>query len=131
MTGYGRGECVDQGYRVVAEINSVNRKQLEFALSLPRELDAVEGKIRSFLSGFLSRGRIQVRVQLSDLEGNDCAEPRINHQLAETSVASLQALAAKMGTKTEVNLELLTRIPGVLKIDPKIPNPDSIWATLK
>jgi len=91
----------------------------------------VEGKLRSFLSGFLSRGRIQVRVQLSDLEGNDCAEPRINQQLAEASVASLQALAGRMGTKTEVNLELLTRIPGVLKIDPKIPDADNIWATLK
>jgi uncharacterized protein (TIGR00255 family) len=131
MTGYGRGESVDKGYRVVAEINSVNRKQLEFAMSLPREFDAVEGKLRSFLSGFLSRGRIQVRVQLSDLEGNDCAEPRINQQLAEASVASLQALAGRMGTKTEVNLELLTRIPGVLKIDPKIPDADNIWATLK
>ena len=32
---------------------------------------------------------------------------------------------------TEVNLELLTRIPGVLKIDPKIPDADNIWATLK
>lgn len=131
MTGYGRGECVDKGYRVVAEINSVNRKQLEFAMSLPREFDALEGKIRSFLSGFLSRGRVQVRVQLSDLEGNDCAEPRINEILAEASVKSLQSLASKIGTKTEVNLELLTRIPGVLKIDPKIPDAESIWKTLK
>ena len=131
MTGYGRGESVDKGYRVVAEINSVNRKQLEFAMSLPREFDALEGKLRSYLSGFLSRGRIQVRVQLSDLEGNDCAEPRINQQLAETSIKSLQSLASKMGTRTEVNLELLTRIPGVLKIDPKIPDAESIWSTLK
>lgn len=131
MTGYGRGERVDKGYRVVAEINSVNRKQLEFAMSLPREFDALEGKLRSYLSGFLSRGRVQVRVQLSDLEGNDCAEPRINQQLAEASIKSLQSLASKMGTRTEVNLELLTRIPGVLKIDPKIPDAESIWSTLK
>lgn len=122
---------MDKGYRVVVEVNSVNRKQLEFAMSLPREFDALEGKLRSYLSGFLSRGRIQVRVQLSDLEGNDCAEPRINQKLAETSIKSLQSLASKMGTKTEVNLELLTRIPGVLKIDPKIPNAESIWSTLK
>lgn len=131
MTGYGRGESVDNGYRVVAEINSVNRKQLEFAMSLPRELDALEGKLRSFLSKHLSRGRVQVRVQLSDLEGNDCAEPRINQQLAESSIQSLQALASKMGTRTDVNLELLTRIPGVLKIDTKIPDADTVWGTLK
>ncbi|MDG1889677.1 MAG: YicC family protein [Verrucomicrobiota bacterium] len=131
MTGYGRGECIDQGYRLVVEINSVNRKQLEFAISLPREFDAMEGQLKALLGKFLSRGRIQVRVQLSDLEGNDCGVPKVNDALAEACVASLQEVAARINAKTEVSLELLTRIPGVIKISPKTPNPDDIWILLE
>lgn len=131
MTGYGRGESVDLGYRIVLELHSVNRKQLEFAMSFPRELEALEGKLKTFLSRFLSRGRIQVRVQLSDLEGNECAQPRVNQQLAESCITSLKEVATKMGGNTDVHLELLARIPGVLKIDPKIPDPEKLWTPLE
>ncbi|HEX7654596.1 MAG TPA: YicC/YloC family endoribonuclease, partial [Verrucomicrobiae bacterium] len=27
MTGYGRGECAQDGFKVTAELSSVNRKQ--------------------------------------------------------------------------------------------------------
>ena len=29
MTGYGRGECIAKGTRIMVELNSVNRKQAE------------------------------------------------------------------------------------------------------
>jgi len=127
MTGYGRGESTSQNYRLTVEIQSVNRKQLEFAVALPKELDALEGKIKSFLSDFISRGRVQVRVKLSDLDGNDCTEPKINQPLAASCINALQEVAGNLGAKPDITLELLTRIPGVLKIDLKIPDPELIW----
>ena len=130
MTGYGRGESTSQNYRLTVEIQSVNRKQLEFAVALPKELDALEGKIKSFLSRFISRGRVQVRVKLSDLEGNDCTEPKINQALASSCIHSLQQVAANLGAK-DITLELLTRLPGVLKIDLKIPDPELIWEAVE
>lgn len=131
MTGYGRGESISQTYRLTVELQSVNRKQLEFAVALPKELDALEGKIKTFLSGFISRGRVQVKVKLSDLDGNDCTEPKVNQPLAASCVTALQEVAGHLGAKPEITLELLTRIPGVLKIDLKIPDPDSIWEALE
>ena len=88
MTGYGRGESTSQNYRLTVELQSVNRKQLEFAVALPKELDALEGKIKTFLNGYISRGRVQVRVKLSDLDGNDCAEPKVNQALAASCVGA-------------------------------------------
>ncbi len=48
MTGYGRGESTSQNYRLTVEIQSVNRKQLEFAIALPKELDVWKEKSNPF-----------------------------------------------------------------------------------
>ena len=37
LTGYGRGECVREGGKVTVELSSVNRKQGEISVALPRE----------------------------------------------------------------------------------------------
>ena len=35
MTGYGRGECAQDGFKVTVELSSVNRKQAEVSVTLP------------------------------------------------------------------------------------------------
>src|ERR1051325_3866041 len=39
MTGYGWGECSQNGFKVTLELSSVNRKQSEISINLPRELE--------------------------------------------------------------------------------------------
>ena len=38
MTGYGRGDCARDGFKVTVELSSVNRKQTEISVNLPREM---------------------------------------------------------------------------------------------
>ena len=38
MTGYGRGEVDHDGVKFSVELNSVNRKQSDIVINLPREL---------------------------------------------------------------------------------------------
>jgi len=45
MTGFGRGEAAAHGIRVTVEFSSVNRKQFECQISLPRQLGALESKL--------------------------------------------------------------------------------------
>ena len=40
MTGYGRGDSSAKGVQLAVEISSVNRRQVEVAVSLPSELDS-------------------------------------------------------------------------------------------
>ena len=46
MTGYGRGECARDGMKFTVELNSVNRKQTDISINLPRELVELEPRIR-------------------------------------------------------------------------------------
>ena len=57
MTGYGRGECAQDGFKVTAELSSVNRKQSEIIVYLPRELEALEARVRDAVNQRIARGR--------------------------------------------------------------------------
>jgi len=46
MTGYGRGESERDGAKICVEVNSVNRKQSDIVINLPRELSALEPRVR-------------------------------------------------------------------------------------
>jgi len=45
--GYGRGECAQDGFKITVEVSSVNRKQTEISVNLPRELELLEAQIRT------------------------------------------------------------------------------------
>ena len=45
MTGFGRGEYVEEGLRISIEIKSVNHRYNEINVRLPRFLNAFEDKI--------------------------------------------------------------------------------------
>ncbi|HEY5036328.1 MAG TPA: YicC/YloC family endoribonuclease, partial [Chthoniobacterales bacterium] len=57
MTGYGRGETEREGARVSVEVNSVNRRQSDIVINLPRELSALEPRVRQEVSERVTRGR--------------------------------------------------------------------------
>ena len=55
MTGYGRGECSKDGFKITVELSSVNRKQTEISVNLPREMEMLEAQIRDLIIA-ISRG---------------------------------------------------------------------------
>ena len=50
MTGYGRGECSQDGFKITVELSSVNRKQTEISVNLPREMEMLEAQIRDLIN---------------------------------------------------------------------------------
>ena len=47
MTGFGRADAAGEGVTWCVELSSVNRKQLEVAAGLPRELNELEQAVRN------------------------------------------------------------------------------------
>lgn len=112
MTGYGRGVAQQQGNRVTVELTSVNRRQLEVSVSLPRELEALEPRVKEFVSGEASRGRVSVKVTWHISE--EVAGARINRALARSYAKELRKLAKDLKLGGDLTLESLMRVPGVL-----------------
>jgi len=62
MTGYGRAETDHRGTKFSVELNSVNRKQSDIVINLPRDLTELEPRIRQTINENISRGRTNVVV---------------------------------------------------------------------
>ena len=108
MTGYGRGECARDGFKVTVELSSVNRKSGEITLNLPRDLESLEAQVRDEINKRISRGRLNVRVAVH--EGEDAgAVAQVNTALAKAYAAELAKLA------TELNLSGGVRLSDVLR----------------
>lgn len=116
MTGHGRGECARDGFTIVVELSSVNRRQAEISLALPRELEPLEAPLREVLHRAVARGRVTGRVTLR-AAGRDAARLHLDTALARAYARELAALARRLKLKDEVTLDHLLRAPGVFQSD--------------
>src|SRR6187401_1215859 len=117
MTGYGWGDAVADGLKVTVELSSVNRKQSEISINLPRELEVLEAQIRDEINRRIARGRITTRVTLHVGEKTDTSKVRINEKLASAYAKRLRDLARDLKLGGDVTLDHLMRAPGVLESD--------------
>ena len=90
MTGFGRGEAITDGVVWRAELSSVNRKQLELVVHLPRELADLEIPLRNKLAEKLSRGRVQLNVHADRGTGATTAL-RVDETLAKQYADALRS----------------------------------------
>ncbi len=64
MTGFGRGEQVTSSFIARVELTSINRKQAEVLVQLPRIYNELEPEIRKLALEKISRGRLAIHIQL-------------------------------------------------------------------
>lgn len=130
MTGYGRGEAARGGAKFTVEISTVNRKQAELSLYLPRELDALESRARDEINTKVSRGRIAARVQWANKSG-ERAQVEIDRNLAKEYSKEYRKLATDLKLGGEVSLDTILRAPGVLQTSEEELDVESLWAPLR
>ncbi len=131
MTGYGRGECAQDGFKITIELSSVNRKQSEISMNLPRELEVLEAQIRDEINRSISRGRLTVRLALHAAEEGGSGKVRANLPLAKAYVRELNRLARALKLKEQATLDLLMRIPGVLHSGTEILEAEDLWPAVR
>lgn len=115
MTGFGRGEAVGNGVVWRVEASSVNRKQLELVVQLPRELNELEPGLRNQLAEKLSRGRVQVSIS-ADKGTGTASSLTVNSDLARQYAAALLELSNKLGVQATISSAEMTRWPGVFTL---------------
>src|SRR5208283_1675679 len=113
MTGYGRGESAQHGFKITVEVSSVNRKQTEVAVNLPRDLEVLEAQIRDEINHRVSRGRVTVRVTVQSAPGV-AVKTRVDLALAASYARDLRHLGKDLGLSDAITLDLLARLPGVV-----------------
>ena len=69
MTGFGRGEFSNDAFDVTLEIKSVNNRYCDIIVKMPKKLNVFEDRIKNAIKSKLSRGRIDVYINLEEKIG--------------------------------------------------------------
>ncbi|WP_422448228.1 YicC/YloC family endoribonuclease [Thermoanaerobacterium sp. DL9XJH110] len=128
MTGYGRGESLDRISWVV-EIRSVNHRFLEIFVKLPRPWLLLEEKIKNYIKGKITRGRIDVFVNLSC--ENLPVDIKIDKAMIENYYKRLLEIKEEIGFEGPVSLSLLSLMPDVFQVNENLPQERELWDSLK
>ncbi len=130
MTGYGRSEMTVGGRHIIFEIKSVNHKYFEFNSRISRGYLFLEDKLKAYLQGKLSRGKVDVFLQIETLEDAD-AQVQVNHSLAAGYYAALQELRERYSLPDEPTLALLTRYGDIFSVHRAPENEEEIWQAVQ
>lgn len=105
MTGYGTAQARVGDIQVTVEIRSVNHRNLDVKLSLPREYARWESEVRRLVGDALERGRVELSVTRSAV-----ASPRsvtLQREVAAAYVRAWRELKREFRLAGEVELSLL------------------------
>lgn len=131
MTGYGCGEASVGGLRVEIELSSVNRKQLDVRLNLPRQLASLESRVHELVHKSVSRGQINGVLRISTVAGGQAAEACVDEKLAAQYTRRLRRTARTLGVDAHLTAADIARMPGVLSCEARQDEPTRIWPAVR
>ncbi len=132
MTGFGSGEAIKLPWRCLVEIQSVNRKQLDVVVSLPKNLVSLERSVRQRVQEETSRGRVSVKVNLEADEDadHDLAQLRVCQSLAREYAERYRHLSKSLGGLPLAPLDLV-RAPGVFELQELEIEASQVWPVIE
>lgn len=129
MTGFGRGEYLDNEHRFIVEIKAVNHRYNEIVIRMPKNLGALEDKIRRSVSNTLVRGRIDVFIAIEEY-GQKKRAIRVDKELAMAYHESLRELAELCSIPINENISLIASYPDIIKVEEVTGDALILWPKL-
>jgi uncharacterized protein (TIGR00255 family) len=130
MTGYGRGETDHNGIKFSVELNSVNRKQNDIVINLPRDLAELEPRVRQTINESISRGRTNVVITYHDGSGAT-RELALDVELARSYHEAMRALQKELNAPGEITIGTILQAPGVLRLPEETLKAEETWPAIE
>jgi uncharacterized protein (TIGR00255 family) len=130
MTGYGRGETDHAGTKFTVELNSVNRKQSDVVVNLPRDLVELEPRIRQTINESISRGRTNATISLHS-GANGSRKLALNTELARSYHDAMRSLQEELNAPGEITIATILQAPGVMRVPEEALNPEETWPAVE
>ena len=122
MTGYGRATAALGSRTLTVQVSSVNRKTLDLCISMPEEWEPLEPAIGEAARAVASRGKINVRIELTGTEAaRECVW---SEEAVAASLDKLAEFAARRGVPFAPTPELIWSIANSQRKQPELPSAD-------
>lgn len=126
MTGYGRAQKILNGRDILIEIRSVNHRYYEYTSRIPRAYGYIDEKLKALLKTVISRGKVEVSVNINNIEGRDTVIAA-NKGIAEGYVAALREIGCELGLDDDITLSNLIKLPDIFNVQKTADDEDQIW----
>ncbi len=130
MTGYGRSQTTVNGMDITVELKSVNHRYYEYSSRLPRTYGFLDDKIKSYLQGRISRGKVDVFVSIDTVDAPG-SEVSVNYALAEGYLRALRELSERFSLRDDIGVAALTRYPDILTVRKAAEDENAIWDAVR
>jgi uncharacterized protein (TIGR00255 family) len=130
MTGFGSAEAVTPAGRFRVEARAVNHRYAEVVVRLPRELAALEDRVRGAIQGRVLRGRVEVSIMRDERAGRT-RTVRSDADLARAYAQALRELADVLGVPYDVGVSLIATFPDVLKVEEAREDLEALWPAVE
>ncbi|MDO5062697.1 MAG: YicC/YloC family endoribonuclease [Peptostreptococcaceae bacterium] len=116
MTGYGRGEYLDEKYHFVVEVKSVNNRYLDINIKIPRRINYLEEYVRQHLKKFVSRGKLEVYIKL---ELSSISDTKVGYdgQIAKEYITALRMMATEFEIPNNISVLDVAKFPDVIRLE--------------
>lgn len=130
MTGFGRCLETVNGRDILVEIKSVNHRYYEFSARVPRAYGFLEEKMKTFLQGRISRGKVDVGITVYNLNGED-EIIEVNKEVAKEYITALRGANEELGLTDDLTLSRIMRLPDIFNVRKAQEDEDVVWNDVK
>ncbi len=130
MTGYGRKRLLAEGKDISFEIKAVNSRYLDLNIKLSRLYNPLEERIKQLVSSRISRGKVDVYLNVSNIEG-DGTSLALNKDYLEAYLGVMSRIKEEYGVSGEVSLSMISSKNDVFTVTRPDEDMEAIWALVK
>lgn len=115
MTGFGRASGHIHSCLFTVEMKSVNHRFLDIQLKMPKQLTNMEDKIKKLISKSISRGRIEVYLNIEG-EFLTTKSIQVDWSLLDQYISSLQQINKRFSLNDHLSLHHILALDGAIDI---------------
>jgi uncharacterized protein (TIGR00255 family) len=130
MTGFGKGEASSNGVSASVEVRTVNSRYLEIFSNLPKKLYQRDFELRELVKKHVSRGKINIGINLEYSADSSPTLVKANLQLAKAYYDELQEVKKHLKLKDSVRLEDVLRFSDIFKNTESSDNDEKEWSVI-
>jgi uncharacterized protein (TIGR00255 family) len=112
MTGFGRGSAGGEDFNVSVDLKTVNNRFLDVHLRVGAEMASVESLVRRRIGEKLSRGRVDVSI---NLDRTNEMTYEVNRPLISGFIEAMRSVQREFNLAGEPDVNMLARLPGALQ----------------
>ena len=128
MTGFGRDVSSLEKRRYSVEIKTVNHRYNDISIRMPRYLIGLEDSLRQLISKSISRGKIDVFVNVENLDVNS-KNVKVDEVHAGAYIEEMRSLISTYGLANDISATSVLRLPDVITSSNEI-DEDEYWKEL-